>query len=98
MSAANPSFKLLGTYNSEGVPNYLATPNDVVDASVIADINATLPEYQPLPNSHPQYFASTNEPNIVLTDASNVWVTFVSEGAGYRNSLGFYEQSARHCQ
>lgn len=27
---------------------------------------------------------------MVLTDLADVWVTFVSEGAGYRNALGYY--------
>lgn len=87
--SVNAVYKPLGTYNSLGVPNYLTT-NDVIDAAMIQDINATLPEYSQAPNTHPQYFANTNEQNLVLNDACNVWVTFVHEGAGYRNVLGFY--------
>ena len=89
--STNSVFKPMGTYASNGVPNYLVTPNDVIDATMISDINATLPEYIAAPTSHPQYFASTNEHNLILTDACNVWVTFVHEGAGYRNVLGFYK-------
>jgi LruC domain-containing protein len=88
--STNSVFQPLGTYNSNGVPSYLTMPNDVVDAAMLQDINATLPEYIAAPTSHPQYFASANEHNLVLNDACNVWVTFVSEGAGYRNVLGFY--------
>jgi LruC domain-containing protein len=80
----------LGTYNSDGVPSYLEKNNDLIDASMIKDINATLPESKVAYDSHPQYFAQSNEHNLVLNDACNVWVTFVSEGAGYRNVLGFY--------
>ncbi|NVO18247.1 MAG: LruC domain-containing protein [Bacteroidetes bacterium] len=83
-------FVPLGTYNNNGVPNYLISPNDVIDATMVQDINATLPEYIALPNSHPQYFASSLSQNMVLTEACDVWVTFVHEGAGYRNVLGFY--------
>lgn len=88
--STNSVFHPLGTYNSNGVPNYLVTPNDVIDAAMIADINATLPEHIGAPASHPQYFAAGNESNMVLDDACNVWVTFVHEGAGYKNVLGFY--------
>ena len=94
--STNSVFKPMGTYNSNGVPNYLVTPNDVIDASMISDINATLPEYIAAPTSHPQYFASANEHNLLLTDACNVWVTFVHEGAGYRNVLGFYKYQTGH--
>jgi LruC domain-containing protein len=88
--STNAVFHPLGTYNSLGVPNYLVTPNDVIDAAMLQDINATLPEYSVAPAAHPQYFASSNEHNLVLNDACNVWVTFVHEGAGYKNVLGFY--------
>jgi LruC domain-containing protein len=86
----------LGTYNSNGVPNYLVLPNDIIDNSMISDINATLPEYISLPSSHPQYFAAGNEPNLVLDQACDVWVTFVHEGAGYRNVLGFYKYNTNN--
>jgi LruC domain-containing protein len=88
--STNAIFHPLGTYNSNGVPSYLLTPNDIIDAATLQDINATLPEYVAAPTSHPQYFTTSNEHNLVLTDPCNVWVTFVHEGAGYRNVLGFY--------
>ena len=88
--AANTLFKFLGTFNTLGVPDYLETVNDVIDSPMLNDINATLPESQPLTESHPQYLTSTNETNLVLTDECNVWVTFVHEGAGYKNVMGYY--------
>ena len=89
--STNSIYHYLSTFTSSGVPTNLVVPNDVIDASIISDINATLPEYQALPTSHPQYFNSANEPNLVLSQACDVWVTFVHEGAGYRNALGFYK-------
>jgi len=80
----------LGTYKVNGVPNYLEPKDDIIDAAMLKDINATLPEYIAAPASHPQYFVASNEQNLILNDACNVWVTFVSEGAGYCNVLGFY--------
>lgn len=102
-SAEEPIFKStnsvyvpLGTYNSLGVPTYLNPVNDVIDAAMISDINATLPEYVNASVAHPAYFVETNQPNIVLTQACNVWVTFVHEGAGYRNVLGFYKYNTNN--
>jgi len=88
--STNSKFVPLGAFNSQGVPKNLEPKNDIIDASMLNDINATLPERVTLPTSHPQYFAATNQQNLVINDACNVWVTFVSEGAGYRNVLGFY--------
>jgi LruC domain-containing protein len=88
--STNAVFYPIGPYNSNGVPNYLEKTNDIIDAATLQDINATLPEYKVAPVNHPQYFISTLERNLVLNDACNVWVTFVHEGAGYRNVLGYY--------
>ncbi len=81
--------KFLGTYNNQGVPNYLAT-NDLIESSLLTDINTWLPERNPVPTYHPQYLTTSNETNVVLSQAADVWVTFVHEGAGYMNVLGFY--------
>lgn len=79
----------LGTWNSLGVPSYLTT-SDVVSDSLLADINASLPEYYPITQTHPQYLVNGNEANTVLTDSAEVWVTFVHEGAGNKNTWGYY--------
>ncbi len=86
----------MGTYNNQGVPNYLTPVNDVIDAAMLNDINSTLPEYFSAPVNRPDYFLSSNEQNIVLTQACNVWVTFVHEGAGYKNVLGFYKYNTNN--
>jgi len=86
----NSHYKFLGSYNSEGVPNYLEPQNDPINRDFLRDINNTLPERRSLPQSHPQYFSNNFDHNLHLNATSDVWVTFVSEGAGYRNVLGFY--------
>lgn len=86
-------FYAFGTWTSLGVPNYLEKTNDVISASFLADVNASLPEYSALPVSHPEYFLSQDEGSIVLIEAAEVWVTFVHEGAGYCNTLAYYSYS-----
>jgi len=88
--SVNSAVVPMGPYNSLGVPSYLEATNDVIDADILQDINATLPERISAPVGHPQYFVTSNEHNIVLEEACNVWVTFVHEGAGYKNTLGYY--------
>jgi LruC domain-containing protein len=83
-------FLTLGTWSNQGVPNYLSLPNDVVDNSLLTDINATLPEYTPLTVSHPQYLTNSNDGSVKLYEDAAVWVTFVHEGAGYMNTLAYY--------
>lgn len=89
-SATNAVYKFLGTYTSQGVPNYLEPENEPISASFLDDINNSLPERISLPVSHPEYFSDVYDHNIKLLETCDVWVTFVTEGAGYRNVLGFY--------
>jgi LruC domain-containing protein len=82
-------FYVLGDWNSLGVPNYLSA-NDVISNSLLADINASLPEYKPLTTTHPQYLEDTNDGSVKLYEDAEVWVTFVHEGAGWSNALAYY--------
>ncbi|RKG57605.1 DUF4114 domain-containing protein [Corallococcus sp. AB011P] len=66
-----------------------ATP-ETLPASFLADIASALPENQSVPVHHPDYVAPTNDPNILVTTTADVWVTFVSEGATFRNTLGYF--------
>jgi hypothetical protein len=43
---------------------------------------------------HPELFATTAQKGIVLTHDSKVFITFISEGAGFANSLGYYTYDA----
>lgn len=82
-------FKYLGTFNGDGVPDYLIG-TDEVPQKFLADIGASLPEGFPVPTYNPQYISSGYDTNIRLLDSAAVFVSFVGEGAGYRNVLGFY--------
>jgi LruC domain-containing protein len=73
-----------------GRPAYLEATGDVVDASLLSYVNASLPEGTPVTTSHPAYLATTAVHAINVTAKSDVWVTFVSEGAGYQNTLAYY--------
>ncbi len=86
----NNNFLYMGSYNSQGVPNYLLSPNDVVQQSILSLIANSLPEGQPVPSYNPQYIASGTNANTELTELCDVWITFVHEGAGYKNALGYY--------
>lgn len=87
----DPVFKFAAGYSIPlGVPENLESTNDVISAEFLEDINNALPERYPVPEAHPEYLSSATETNTVLTEEANVWVTFVHEGAGYRNVLTYY--------
>lgn len=64
--------------------------NDPVEQAFLNDLNATLPEYRPIPTYHPEYLATTVPDNLQLDELCDVWVTYITEGAGWRNSVGFF--------
>ena len=72
-----------------GVPAYLEPTLDPVDATMLSFVNTSLPEGISVVKTHPEYLQNTVN-NIVVTQKSDVWITFVSEGAGYENVLGYF--------
>jgi LruC domain-containing protein len=86
----NTTYTYMGTYDDQGVPNYLVSPPDVISAQLLSFLNTSLPEGVDVRKLHPQYLQSTATSDINITQTADVWVTFVSEGAGYLNSLGYY--------
>jgi LruC domain-containing protein len=72
-----------------GRPAYLEPTGDVISASLLNFINSSLPESVPLSTSHPEYL--DNKVNTInVTAKADVWITYVSEGAGYYNALAYY--------
>ncbi len=83
----------LTDFNTSGVP--LDMEFDVIPPEFLTKVDATLPERRPVPDYHPDYLAAGNQKNVFLVEqAEEVWVTFVHEGAGFKNSLGFYTYNA----
>lgn len=83
-------FYTIGTWTSNGTPGYLFKPDDVVSAALLADINATIPEYKKLPSTHPEFFDDPNDGSIKLYEDAEVFVTFIHEGAAWTNTLAYY--------
>lgn len=83
------TFDYTGDYDFNGVPDYLVN-SDLVDGDLLTIINNSLPEGFPVPDFNPQYISEDIITDIRLQERADVWVTFVHEGAGYRNALGYY--------
>jgi LruC domain-containing protein len=80
----------LGTWSTTGLPTYLEPIPDVIEQGLLEDLNASLPEsvYGGIPVSHPEFLSS--ETNIDIKENAEVWITFVHEGAGFKNVLGYF--------
>ena len=79
----------LGKFDNQGRPLYLEPKGDVIDAGLLARLNASLPESKNLLTTNPGYITSEDK-SIEIREDADVWITFISEGAGYLNVLGYY--------
>jgi len=84
------TYNYLGSYTSNGTPLYLEAESDVISVETQEMISNALPESFPVPDYNPHYISSGYDTDLNLSEDAEVWVTFVSEGAGYRNVLGYY--------
>lgn len=84
------NFNFLGSYSSNGTPNYLMDPGDDVSVETLELIDRSIPETFRVPAYNPHYISSGYDTDLRLAAQSEVFVTFISEGAGFRNVLGYY--------
>jgi hypothetical protein len=87
--AFSQAYNYLSPFNSLGVPTNMAG-RDVVTSTFLQRVKASFPEGYPVPSYNPEYIVTDSKSSIVVYEEADVWVTFVSEGAGYKNVLGFY--------
>lgn len=83
---------VLDTYNAtSGKPDVLETA-DPASAGLVTRITTALPEsfntYGQAATNH--YFDNVAQANIQVIDNANIWVTFISEGAGVNNTMGYF--------
>lgn len=93
-SSFSQNFQYLGSYTSNGTPNYLESSGDNINVSTLELIDSALSETFQVPTYNPHYITSNYDTDIFLSSTSEVFVTFVGEGAGFRNVLGFYTYDA----
>ena len=78
-------------YNSLGVPLNMTNINDRLPTNILNDIYGMLPESQTVNPAFvaPDILSNIHFDNDAATHAT-ASVTFLNEGAGYRNSLGYF--------
>ena len=83
----------LGDYNSNysysGIPLSMAA--DVsVSSELLNKISTALPERRNVTLTNPDYITNDAGANITVKESGEVFVTFLHEGAGYRNGFGYF--------
>jgi hypothetical protein len=83
------TYLTLGSWDEFGRPNYLLA-KDVITTDLNSFINNILPERSDLFSSHPELLSSRVSADIAITQTSDVYITYISQGAGMTNTVGFY--------
>ncbi len=83
------TYAYLGAYDASGKPAYLLT-RDNISANLLAFIGSTLPDKQDLRKTNPDLLTTKAIADIAITTASDVFITYVSQGGSATNSFAFY--------
>ena len=79
----------LGTWDSWGRPNYIVG-TDVISSDLKYFLSNTFPAGSDLTLSHPELLSVTAKADIALIKSSDVFITYVQNGAGITNTIAFY--------
>lgn len=83
---------LMGALLASGAFYFLRNPKPSwslrpISQEKLQEVHGMLPEYQP---ANPGLVAESVDPNLHLDQEAKVLVSFLDEGAGYRNQLGYF--------
>lgn len=79
-------YSYMGAYDDTGKPNYLVE-RDVVSKELSSFIVGKLPERSDIRKTNPEYLKNAD---LAITVKSDVYITFIGEGTGYSNAVGYY--------
>lgn len=80
---------VLSPFDNAGLPTELLTA-DLMTQAFKSKIVAALPEQTSVPATNPDYLKDASKANIKLVDSCELWVSFVTEGAAYKNTMGYF--------
>jgi hypothetical protein len=84
--------KILAISIDEGVPDDVE-PTDPCE-TLMANISELFPERMDVRGVHDDLFSDTAHLNILIKEETPVYVSFIDEGAGWRNTFGYYTYPA----
>lgn len=80
-------------FDSNGRPVNRSAVDNIDFSALMTQITATLPERKAV---DPKYIKTEAPANLNITDLADVWITFLHEGANYKNVLGYYTYPTGH--
>lgn len=83
---------ILGDWNPQGRPDYLADGRKFPEASLLYGINKIFVEYNktPLQERYPDFFKAGMTSSIHVIKNTKVYLTFINGSASWRNTVGYF--------
>lgn len=88
-----PNYTFLSSYNNYGRPSNINKNQNgddifqLVSSELLNEIDVELSESSSVVDRHPDWIRKSD---IITTDNCDITLTFVNEGAGYKNALSYY--------
>ncbi len=82
-------YKTITTYNNRGKPDGLEEDREVCSTLLPNIYQNVLPERENAMELHPEFFEHPVK-NLTVTEETELYLTFIDEGAGFKNVLGYY--------
>lgn len=89
VSFTSTTYDFLGTYDNTSRPNYLL-PRDSISSDMLNFIATTIPEATDLRKTHPELLTTNAVADIAVTQQSDIYITFVSQGANFADAFAYY--------
>ena len=87
---ARLAIDVLGPYDKDGKPTDMVSPGySVCNTFLEKFFSEVLPERQNALTTHPEYFERVSK-EISITKDCQLYTTHIFEGAGYKNTVGYY--------
>lgn len=86
---ARSGYAYMGEFNRLGRPKYL-TSRRRVSSDVLEFIASNLPEGNGVPDVNENYLDPRFSSSVVFKQDGELWISFVHEGAGYLNAVGYF--------
>jgi LruC domain-containing protein len=89
--AVNWNWQYFGPYDENiGVPRNMISLKNDIPPTLLADVFKILPEKKDIKTNNPNLITDDLGANLYFVENAEVSVAFLEEGAGYRNSVGFF--------
>lgn len=83
-------------YDEKGIPLNMTLDDMTISDELWNKISTALPEARDIRLVNPDYITDDDGANIYLKEDGEVFVTFLHEGAGYKNSIGYFTYTGSH--